>query len=262
MRRRRIAIHGTQAALAVAFVLGWQIFAGTPGDDRFVIIDEYYVSTPLEIVETLSTWISNGELMMNTLVTVRTLALGLVAGISLGMVIGFVFGASKSIATVLLPFVSAAYGIPRLALVPLFLLWFGLGLLSQLMFVITIVFFLVFFNTYSGIKDVDRDVTDTLRVMGATRSQIHRKVTLPSALTWIIAGLRLSAPYALVATVTAEMLSTSSGLGYLLVRSTNQFYTAGAFAALVAMAGLALCVNGAVTVVERRLLRWKTRGPS
>lgn len=261
-RRRRgiLVVNGARLAVAVALVGGWQLFAGQPGSRPLVLIDQYYVSRPSEVWDSLVKFWQTGVLLPNVWVTVQEMLLGFLVGFVLGLAVGFVVGSNRFVGDVAMPFVSALYSVPRLALVPLFLLWFGLGLTSKVAFVGMLVFFLVFYNTYAGVRDVDKDLVDTLRIIGAKRRTIMTKVTFPSAMTWILAGLRVSAPYALVGAVTSEMISSNEGLGYLLVRASGQFDTSGVFAAIAVMMVLAMLVNGCVALAERYLLAWKTRG--
>lgn len=259
-RRSAVMLQVYRALVLVCFIGAWQLFSGVPGSSRWVRVDSYYVSQPSDMFDAGLRWWRDGTLQHHIFVTFRTLLLGFGLGVALGLALGFVLGITRRLSEVLLPFITVLYSLPRLALVPLFLLWFGLGLMSQVMFVTSIVFFLVFFNTYSGVRDVDQSQLNTLRLMGANTAQVHAKVTLPSALTWILAGMRISAPYALVAAVTAEMLSSNEGVGYLAQRSANQFNTDGTFAAIFVMICMGLVVNGAVGLVERYLLSWKQRG--
>ncbi|MGH3757540.1 ABC transporter permease [Actinophytocola sp.] len=262
-RRRRndkIKLHAGRAAMLLAILCFWQFLVGNPRTEPWTLLDEYYVSKPSQMWRALLNWIDQGVLLPNIGVTLQETLLGFLIGAILGGTVGFVVGTMTYLGNLLSPFISALYAVPRLALVPLFMLWFGLGLGSKVAFVAMLVFFLVFYNTYSGAKDVDSDLLDTIRVLGARRRHLHLKVILPSALTWVFAGLRISVPYALVGAVTAEMISSNRGLGYLLIRASGQFDTAGVFASIVVMMCVALALNGLVVLLEHYLLRWKKRG--
>lgn len=256
-RKRRLLI--AQVMVFVGFIGAWQLFAGTPGERPWVLIDKYYVSRPTDMLVAIRQWVQTGVIWDHIWATVTEMTLGFVVGAIAGLIVGFLVGTRRTFGAVITPFISAIYSIPRLALIPLFLLWFGIGLLSKVMFVAMIVFFLVFFNTYAGVRDVDRSLLDAMRVMGAKSRHINLKVILPSAGSWILAGLRTSAPYALVAAVTAELFSSNRGLGYLLSRSAGQFYTDGVFGAILLMMAVALVVNSLVVVVERYALAWRER---
>lgn len=258
---RRLLITGIQLVLLVAGLIGWEYFAGKPGEPH-VLIDEYYVSKPSKIWEAMGLWVSQGQLWPSLWVTLQTTVIGFVLGALAGLVAGFVLGVNPFLAAVCQPFVDAIYAIPRLALVPLFMLWFGIGLGSKLALVISVVAFLVFYATYAGVKDVDHLLVDKLRLMRASRLQVHLKATLPSAMTFIISGLSVSAPYALVVAVTAEMMSSNRGLGYLLVQSANQFDTAGTFAAIFVLMIVGIVLMLVIRLMEMWLLRWKPQRPS
>jgi NitT/TauT family transport system permease protein len=255
--KRRVIVNVCRLAILVGFLALWEWGSGNPRTDDHVLVDEFFVSSPSAIWDALTGWIEEGVLWDSIYVTLQETVIGFFIGATLGLVIGFVLGVNGFLSAVFRPFITALNSIPRLALVPLFILWFGLGINSKLALVATIVFFLVFYSTYEGVADVDRQQLDVLRLMKARRWQLHAKVTLPSAMTWIIAGLRVSVPYALVAAVTAEMIASNRGMGYLVVRSSGQFFTAGVFAGIFVLIIMALVLTGLVTLLERRLLRWK-----
>lgn len=255
-RRRQIVRRVGQLVLLLAFFGGWQLFAGDP-ESPLTLVDEFYVSRPSIIVDIVIRWIVSGEIVLHMMTTLQETVVGFGIGASLGMATGLLLGSNKQIGDVVNPFVTAVYSIPRLALVPLFVLWFGIGIGSKLVFVSMVVFFLVFFNSYSGAKDVSPDLVNVLKVMGATRRDILRKVIIPSAMVWILTGLRVSVPYALVAAVTAEIVSSNRGLGFLLVRSANQFFVEGVFAAIVFMVAVSLTLTGLIILVDRHLMVWK-----
>jgi len=144
------------------------------------------------------------------------------------------------------------------ALAPLFILWFGIGLSMKVILTAAVVFFLVFLNTYSGVRNVSREQLTILRLMGANERDLLGMVVLPSALTWVFTGLRLSVPYALIGALVGEIIAANRGLGYLLSDAASQFDTAGVFAALVGIIVLALILNTAVRQAERLLMPWKT----
>ena len=208
--RWNVAVNVCRVAVVGGFILLWEYGSGNPKTDRHVLVDEFFVSKPSEIWDAFTGWIEEGVLLDSILITLQETVVGFLIGASLGLVTGFVLGVNPFLSAVFRPIITALNSIPRLALVPLFILWFGLGIPSKLALVATIVFFLVFYSTYEGVADVDREQLDVLRLMKAKRWQLHAKVTLPSAMTWIIAGLRVSVPYALVAAVTAEMIASNA----------------------------------------------------
>lgn len=245
-----------QLALLGGLLLGWEHLAGDP-DEGFTLIDEFYVGSPSEAWDVLVRWQRSGELWLNSWVTVKEALVGFVLGTLAGAGVGFVFGVMTRTARVLSPFVTGLYAIPRLALAPLFILWFGLDSASKIALVVSVVFFLIFYNTLMGVRDVDQDLVNVLRIMDAPRWEIHRRVTLPSIATWIIAGLRVSVPYAFVAAVVGEMVAAREGLGMLIQRANSQFNPSAMFAAIAVVVVLSLVLNLGVSLVERSVLRWK-----
>lgn len=258
--RRRALIIFVQITLLVSFLSFWEYVSGQEGGPH-TMIDQFYVSKPSLIWDALTKWASEGRLWMSIFITLRESLYGFLVGAALGLLFGFVLAINKFLADVIGPFINAIYSIPRLALVPLFMLWFGLGEATKVFLVASVVFFLVFYATFAGVRDVDPEIGDRLKLMRASPLTVHLKATLPSAMTFIISGLRVSGPYALVVAVTAEMLSSNRGLGYLLVQSSNQFYTQGVFAALFVMMIVGILLMAVISAVERRLLRWKPRRP-
>jgi NitT/TauT family transport system permease protein len=142
-------------------------------------------------------------------------------------------------------------------LAPVFLLWFGLGIWSKVALGVTVVFFIVFFNTYRGVREVNRVMIDNARMLGASRTQVLRYVLVPSALTWIFASLHVSIGMAIVAVVVGEYLGASRGIGYLIAQAEGVFDTTGVLAGVVVLAAGVLAIGGIVARLERRLLRWK-----
>ncbi|MBE0704939.1 MAG: ABC transporter permease subunit, partial [Afipia sp.] len=147
--------------------------------------------------------------------------------------------------------------LPKVALAPLLILWFGLGIQSKVALAAVLVVFLVFVNTFSGVREVDRDLIDGVRLMKANRSQILMKVILPSAMSWIFVGLKSALPFALIGVIIGEMIASNKGLGYLVQRAGSEFDTAGAFAALTIIAVIAAVLNELVQAAQSRLERWK-----
>ncbi len=257
-RQRLFLLIAMRLLLAVALLALWEYVAG-PRTDPATIVDEFYISRPSQIWIALTRWAEQGILLPSIVGTIINTVIGFAVGASLGLLLGFVLGSNAFLAQLLDPFVTAVYSIPRLALVPLFMLWFGIGTSMKVALVASVVFFLVFFATYAGVKEVDDTMKQKLRLMRGSWLGIALKVTLPSAATYIISGLRISAPYALVAEVTAEMMSSNSGLGYLLIRSSSQYYTPGVFAAILLMMLIGMGLTWFVGLIERRALRWKPR---
>jgi NitT/TauT family transport system permease protein len=257
--RETVLVRIAQLVVLVTFFGIWQVVSGQPGD-RWVLIDEYYVSRPSDAFAEIQEWWTEGVLWNHVWVTLQETLVGWFIGGVGGMLVGFALGIGRIASRILNPFVMAVYAIPKLALAPLFLLWFGLGMQSKVAFVAAVVFFLIFFNTYSGVREVSVDQLDQLRIMGASSLQAHLRVTVPSAMTWVIAGLHVTVPYAFVGAVVGEMIAANRGLGYLVQRASQSFNTAELVGAVIVLVLLALVLNGVVSAFERFLLRWRTVG--
>lgn len=252
-RRQRIIVIGSQIAIAVLFVGAWQLVSGR-------LVSGFWISSPSGIWHALVSMGRSGQLSDSVRVTTEETALGFLLGAVGGLVVGLVLGISPIVARILDPYLVGLNSIPRVALVPLMILWLGIGFETKVVFAALLVFFPVFLNTIAGVRDVDEDLIDVLRVMGARRSEVIRKLVIPSALVWVFAGLRMSIPFALIGAVMAEMFASNAGLGYLLSLSANNFDTAGSFAALLVITVLGLVLTAIVGQVERHTMRWRSAG--
>jgi NitT/TauT family transport system permease protein len=254
---KRIFVNVARIALPVAVVLLWEFASGDP--EEGALIDDFYVSTPTDIWAVLKGWAEEGILAEAIWSTLQAMMIGFAVGAVLGIVVGIILGSSPVLSDIFRPFLVSLNAIPRLALVPLFILWFGFGLQMKVALVALIVFFLVFYATYEGVRDVEERLLDVLKVMDASKLTLQLKVRIPSAMAWIIQGLQVSIPYALVAAVTAEIIGSNTGVGFLIQRSAGTFNTAGVFAGIVVLVLMSVVINALVTLLERRLLRWKPR---
>lgn len=251
--RRLIVLNAARLCLLAGILVAWEQLSGRDGKP----LDQFYFSRPSLIWSTLREWQERGIILDAVRSTTRITVNGFLIGAALGLVAGLALGVGTWLSDIFRPFIDALYALPRLALMPLFIVWFGIGDGSKLALVVSVVFFLVFYPTYTGARDVDPQLKDRLRLMKASPLQVHRKVTVPAAMTFIVSGLSISAPYALVVAVTAEMFSSNEGLGFLLLNSSRQYNTAGVFASMALMMLLGICLTGLVKLLEARLLKWK-----
>lgn len=241
----------TQIGLAVAVVAGWELCV------RAGILDEFFFSAPSDIAARVVGWFATGYIWEHLRITLLEATLALVIGGVLGLAIGFLLARAEFLAAVFDPYIKILNSLPRVVLAPIFLLWFGLGIWSKVAFGVTLVFFIVFFNTYHGVREVDRALIDNARMLGANERQLARHVLLPSALTWIFSSLHISVGFAIVGAVVGEYLGASAGVGYLIAQAEGTFDTTGVFAGMVVLSVVVLLVDLAVNRVERYLLRWK-----
>jgi NitT/TauT family transport system permease protein len=208
------------------------------------------------IGERLLQWFA-GPVYPHLATTVIEVVAGLMVGVLCGSVAGLLLGRSPVLAVVLRPIIVAFYSVPLVALAPLFIMFFGLDILPKLILVSIVVFFLMFFNTFAGAGQVDDDQIAAVRLMGSTQRENFQKVVVPACMVWIIGGIRIALPFALVAATTGEMLAARRGIGFLLSDAANQFDMTGLYAALVILMVLGLAVSEAAAGMERRLLRWR-----
>jgi NitT/TauT family transport system permease protein len=238
--------------VAILIFGSWEAISGP-------VIDKFWLSRPSEIALYLFDSASRGELWSDLSITFQALSLGYVIGAIAGLALGLALAQSEAVALVLKPFILAVYGIPRIALAPIFILWFGIGLTSKVMMAAMVTFMLVFFNTYEGVRAADLDLRNTARVLGAGRWQLFFRVTIPNASPWIIAGLRIAIPQALVAAVVAEFIASTAGLGYRMMENTNQMETAGTMAGIVILMMLVVILNSILDKLEDRILAWRPK---
>jgi NitT/TauT family transport system permease protein len=216
------------------------------------------VSKPSEIALRLRTWAIDGTLLHHIPYTIAETVTGFAIGTVTGGAAGFMLGWYRRLAELVDPFILAIYSLPKVALAPLFIVWFGIGFQTKVILTAVIVFFLVLFNAYAGARNASRELIDIVRLMGAGTPMVMWRVVLPSSLTMIFLGLRISVPYALIGAVVGEMMASNRGIGYLIVQATGQFDTSGAFAAFVILIVISSVLNGCVQWGERYFMRWKS----
>lgn len=242
-----------QIGLGIGMLLIWQGASGR-------LIDDFFVSNPVDIAKRLYQWIVDGSLFVHIWATVYATLMGFMLGSVGGVVLGIWLGVSPFTGRLLSPYLDALNALPKVALAPLFVLWFGLGIESKIALAAVLVLFLVFLNTIAGVREVDQDLIDGARLMRASRRQVIMKVIIPSAMSWVFAGLKISVPYALIGAVLGEMIAANRGLGYLVQFSGSQFDSAGVFAVLIVIALLAVALNLLVDIVQSHIQRWRIVG--
>jgi NitT/TauT family transport system permease protein len=252
-RNERLIVLAWRIGITVIGLTLWELASGR-------LIKPFWISSPSAIWAQLADWIATGELWLHVEITLTETVLGFVFGAVSGIAVGLALGLNKRLAAVLDPFIIAFYSLPKIALAPLFILWFGVGLLSKVVLATFVVFFLVFYNTYAGTLAVEQELVDVLRLRGGPRLQIIRKVILPSVLLWIFTGMKISVPYALIGAVVGEMMASNKGLGYLIQAAAGQYDTNGVFAALFVLMIIATGLHTALKLSERVMLRWKDDG--
>src|SRR5690349_18958637 len=247
--RQRVMI--ARIALCVGALAIWQ------GAVSGGLIDPLWVSSPFLVARELWDLTVSGELLADVWMTVSEALIACVVSSALGIVSGLLLARSPFWDDVLAPIIVALNSLPRIALAPLIILWFGVGVVAKVVTAFTLVYFILLVNTLGGAKNVDNDIMTIAQLMGASKRDLLWKVTLPSALPWIFAGLSIALTYSLLGVIVAEILASNQGLGYLIASSAGNFDTAGVFAALVVLVVIAWLFSTAMRKIEARLLRWK-----
>ena len=254
MSRGRLRILLFQMGALVILIGGWQATAGQGW------IDPFFFSRPSLIAARVAQWFVTGSIYRHLWTTAVETVLAFLIGAALGVLVGLAFARQPAVSAIFDPYLKIANALPRVVLAPIFTLWFGLGVLSKVAFGVTLVFFIVFFNTYQGIRDVDVNLLNNTRMLGASERDLMRHVLLPSALVWILSSLHTSVGLALVGAVVGEYLGSARGLGYVIAQAEGTFDTTGVFAGMTVLAAFTIVIDTLVTWVERWLLAWKPPG--
>lgn len=221
------------------------------------VVDPFWVGQPSRIGARLWQLAGSGELWRHSWTTLLEAGLGLMLAFAVGVPIGIAMARFKYGAVVVEPYVMALYSMPRVALAPLFIMWFGIDLFSKVMMVFSIVVFIFILNIHEGLKTVDKDIVDLFRTMRAPASYVTRKVLIPWIEPWIIASMRLAIGAALIGAIVGELVGASRGLGWYIEHSAGRLDTTGVFAGLVALVVIAALANAGVGWMERRRLAWR-----
>ena len=257
VRNRRILVQVLRVLVAVVLLGSWEILSRTK------TIDPFFFGRPSEIGQKLWAWQTkgtpDGPLWSQVWVTVEEALLGFAIGVGAGVIFGVALGRIHLLADVLGPYIKAANSIPRVVLGSIFIIWLGLGLPSKVALAFVLVFFVVFFNAFQGVREVNQDVIANARILGANRRQVTTQVVMPSALTWIIASLHTAFGFALVGAVVGEFIGSIHGVGHLIAFAQGTFDTNGIFAAMFILAVVALVAESVITHLENRLITWRPR---
>ncbi|MCW6506945.1 ABC transporter permease [Lichenifustis flavocetrariae] len=254
-RRRRQVVITARLAILVVVLGGWEL--GT----RLGLIDPFFFASPSGIADQVWTWVtegtSQGPLWEQVVVTLEETLLGFFIGAVGGVVCGIVLGRNKLLADIFSTYIKVANSIPRVVLGSIFIIALGLGMASKVALAVVMVFFVVFANAFQGVREADRAMIANAQILGASSFQITRAVIIPSAMSWILASLHVSFGFALVGAVVGEFLGAKKGVGLLISTAQGSFNANGVFAAMVILAVLALVVEGIITIVENRLVKWR-----
>lgn len=242
-----------QLLLLVAILLIWHVASL---DSKVA----FFFGQPLEVAQRVWSWfVTTGDIYHHLWITLSETVLAFVIGTVAGLGCGLWLGLSPAASAILDPYIKAANSMPRVILAPIFGMWFGLGIWSKVALAVTLVFFIVFFNVYQGVREVSPTLLDNARMLGARRRQLLRHVYLPSATSWVFSSLHTSVGLAFVGAVVGEYLGSASGVGYLILQAEGTFDVNTVFAGIVVLTAFALLLDYLVGLGEKRLMRWQPR---
>ena len=254
-KRRRLNVAGLRLLLGVVILGAWELTT------RLGWVDVFFWSQPSAIADKLWIWITQGTdlgpIQDQILVTMEETVGGFVVGSILGVMFGVALGRSRLLSDVLGPYIKGANAIPRVVVGALFAVALGLDIRSKIATAAVLVFFVVFFNAFQGVREVDRNLIANARILGAGDRQLTTEILIPSALSWIVASLHTSFGLALVGAVVGELFGATQGLGELIYAAKNNFDTAGVFAGMALLAAMALVAEALITALENRLIKWR-----
>src|SRR3979490_440878 len=252
----RLTLFTLQLLVAVAAVLLWQVLTTVPIGGGS-LLPPFFFATPSDVAARSVKGFVEGTIWRHLWITLVETVLAFVIGSVAGVLIGFWFARQPLVAAVFDPYVKMINALPRIVLAPIFALWFGLGIRSKVALGVTLVFFVVFFNVYQGVKEVSPTVLANARMLGMNKWQLMRHVYWPSALSWMFSSLHTSVGFAVVGAVVGEYLGSATGLGYRVQQAEGVFDVAGVFAGMFVLSAFVILIDMAVTSVERRLLVWR-----
>lgn len=248
-KERWIVLSG-RIILGLLLLGSWELLSGRA-------FNEFWVSKPSAIINRMVKLAVEGELWYHVSITLQEALVGLFIGMVIGTLLGVALAYSGRFERWVYPYIMALYSLPRVSLAPLFIVWFGIGMLSKVLMVVAMVVFVAFYNAYEGIRNIDRDLMDMMKTYKANRWQTLKWVVLPSITVWIFTSLRLNIGMALIGAVIAELVGANRGLGYYITYSSNLLDTAGIFTGLVLIMLIAIVLEQLVIQFERHLLRYR-----
>jgi len=254
----RAKLLAAQIAVAAVFLGAWQILTVYPiiGAPRQM---QFFFSTPFDVLSRVSEELSTIDIWHHVLITLEETLLAFAFGASAGVLVGFLFALSERMALIFDPYIKATNALPRVVLAPIFALWFGLGIWSKVALGFSLVFYIVFFNVYQGVREVPPVILANARMLDIRGRNLVRHVYWPAALTWVFSSLHTSIGFAVVGAVIGEYLGSSAGLGYKIHEAESIFDVTGVYAGMFMLTVFVLLIDFGVTVIEKRLLAWKPK---
>jgi NitT/TauT family transport system permease protein len=253
-----------QVGLLIAIFVFWHLCT-TPGLVPPLVFENdkqaaFFFGEPLQIFGRIWKWfVVDADIYQHLAVTLIETLLAFALGAGLGLAGGLWLALAPMASAILEPYIKAMNSMPRIILAPIFAVWFGLGIASKVALGVTLVFFIVFFNVYQGVKEVSTVVLANARMLGASPKQLLRHVYLPSATSWVFSSLHTSVGLAFVGAVVGEYLGSASGVGYLIHQAEGVFDINTVMAGILVLTAFALALDAAVGRLERKLLKWQPR---
>jgi ABC-type nitrate/sulfonate/bicarbonate transport system permease component len=247
--RRKWTILAGRIALALLLLLGWELGARRLGS--------LFFAPPLDVLDRIAELARSGQLFADIMATLRVSALGFVIACFFGVLLPFLLRRSERLTAAVEPYILASMGIPKYALAPWLILWFGIGDLPKLVIVILTVFYIVFITTFAGMRSVDQRLISMARIVGASERAIAREIVWISLLPYFFTGLKISLPRAVSATIVGEFLVATEGIGHYIEHARQISDTTGVFAGIVVATALVLAINAALNAIERWALSWR-----
>jgi len=253
-----------QLGLLLALIVFWHLMTAPGLLPPFMFDNDrqaaFFFGQPLQVAGRIWTWfVADADIYRHLAVTLVETVLAFAAGSVLGLACGLWLALAPLASAVLEPYIKALNSMPRIILAPIFAVWFGLGIGSKVALGVTLVFFIVFFNVYQGVKEVSPVVLANARMLGASQRQLLRHVYLPSATSWVFSSLHTSVGLAFVGAVVGEYLGSSQGVGYLILQAEGSFDINTVMAGIVVLTAFALLLDAAVGRIEKRLMKWQPR---
>jgi NitT/TauT family transport system permease protein len=261
-------LRAWQIGVLVAVLVLWELVSRNPQT-------AFFLGEPVKVAGRIWSWFVPLDVAANALfpdglpgradiylhlgITLLETVLAFAFGTVLGLVFGLWLALAPTAGAILDPYIKAMNSMPRVILAPIFALWFGLGIWSKVALAVTLVFFIVFFNVYQGVREVSPAVLANARMLGANQKQLLRTVYLPSATSWVFSSLHTSVGLAFVGAVVGEYLGSARGVGYLILQAEGTFDVNTVFAGIVVLTAFALALDGLVGRIERRLMKWQPR---
>jgi NitT/TauT family transport system permease protein len=247
---RRLWVTFLRIGIIGGFFLLWEIASGN-------WIEPFLISSPSRILTSMIAGFRSGDLIQHTWVTFQEIAIGFPVGVILGIALGYAFGRSRLLAEIFEPIIIGLNGIPRTALAPLFIVWLGIGIWSKVGVVFLLTFFLNFFNTYAGMRQMDQEYIDLARLMGAGRWKLTFKVILPAISPYMFTGIRTSIPFSVIGAIVGEFVAATEGVGFFIRQAAGLFRTADVFVGIIVLMLMVIAMDKVAELVERRALQWQ-----